>query len=142
MNKFPRFGHTNAYSANLYLRLLLMPRNIQNAAPSRVLSHSLCTAFAESREYAQLQAQYHDGTTERSQLALTSRKALKLAQRLTTSRVIAPNAFWDGQPGTMARSGFAATRLASGGGPWQDFPLNLRPNLLLRDFQIVRALKI
>ena len=62
-----------------------MPGNVQGAAPSGVMPYSLCTAFAEAREYAQLQAQYHDGTTERSQLAQTSRRTFKLAQRLTAS---------------------------------------------------------
>jgi len=51
-----------------------MPCSIQNATPSGVMPYALCTAFSESREYVQLQAQYHDGTTERSQLAQTSRK--------------------------------------------------------------------
>ncbi|HZU27488.1 MAG TPA: hypothetical protein VFA04_18310, partial [Bryobacteraceae bacterium] len=47
----------------------------------------------------QLQAQYHDGTIERSQLAQTSRRTFKLAQRLTATRVAALKAFWDGQQG-------------------------------------------
>jgi len=76
-----------------------MPDSIQNAAPSGVMPYALCTAFSESREFAQLQAQYHDGTTERSQLAQTSRKAFKLAQRLTAVRAIALKTFWDGQQG-------------------------------------------
>src|SRR5579871_3062712 len=76
-----------------------MPGNIQNAAPSGVMPFALCTAFAESREYVQLQAQYHDGTTERSQLAQTSRKTFKLAQRLTAARAATLKAFWDGQQG-------------------------------------------
>jgi hypothetical protein len=76
-----------------------MPGNIQSAVPSGVMPYSLCTALAESRECAQIQAQYHDGTTERSQLAQTSRKAFKLAQRLTAARVIALKSFWDGQQG-------------------------------------------
>jgi hypothetical protein len=46
-----------------------MSGNVQNAAPTGVMPYSLCLAFSESREYAQLQAQYHDGTVERSQLA-------------------------------------------------------------------------
>ena len=54
-----------------------MPGNIQNAIPSGVMPYALCTAFSESREYAQLQAQYHDGTMERSQLAQTSRRTLQ-----------------------------------------------------------------
>ena len=39
--------------------------------------------------YAQLQNQYHDGTTERSQLAQTSRHTFRLVQRLTAAAVIA-----------------------------------------------------
>ena len=76
-----------------------MPGNIQNAAPSGVMPFALCTAFAESREFVQLQAQYHDGTIERSQLAQTSRKTFKLARRLTAASVNTLKAFWDGQQG-------------------------------------------
>jgi hypothetical protein len=61
--------------------------------------YALCAAFSELREYVQLQAQYHDGTTDRSQLAQTSRRTFKLAQRLTAARAIALKAFWDGQQG-------------------------------------------
>lgn len=76
-----------------------MPRNIQNATPSGVMPYALCTAFSESREYTQLQAQYHDANTERSQLAQTSRKTFKLAQRLNAARVAALKTFWDSQQG-------------------------------------------
>jgi hypothetical protein len=76
-----------------------MPENIQEAMPSGVMPYALCTAFAETREFAELQAQYHDGTTERSQLAQTPRRTFKLAQRLTAARVIALKTFWDGQQG-------------------------------------------
>lgn len=76
-----------------------MPGNIQNSAPSGVMPYALCTAFSESRECVQLQAQYHDGTTERFQLTQTSRKAFKLGQRLTAARAIALKTFWDGQQG-------------------------------------------
>jgi hypothetical protein len=75
-----------------------MSGNIQNAAPSGVMRYAICTAFSQSREYVQLQAQYHR-TTERSQLAQTPRKTFKLAQRLTAARTIALKAFWDGQQG-------------------------------------------
>ena len=61
-------------------------RKHSERCPSGVMPYALCTAFSESREYAQLQAQYHDGTTERSQLAQTSRRTFKLAQRLTAAR--------------------------------------------------------
>lgn len=76
-----------------------MPGSVQNASPSSVMPYSLCTSFSESREYAQLQAQYHDGTTDRFRLAQTSRKTFKLAQRLTAAGAIALKAFWDGQQG-------------------------------------------
>lgn len=76
-----------------------MPASLQIAAPTGVMPYALCAAFSESREYVQLQAQYHDGTTERSQLAQTSRKTFKLAQRLTAARVVALKAFWDGRQG-------------------------------------------
>ena len=76
-----------------------MPGNIQNSVPSTVMPYALATSFSESREFAQFQAQYHDATMERSQLAQTSRKVFKLAQRLTAARAIALKAFWDGQQG-------------------------------------------
>lgn len=63
------------------------------------MPYATCAAFSESRECLQLQAQYHDGATERSQLAQTSRKTFKLAQRLTAARAIALKTFWDGQQG-------------------------------------------
>jgi hypothetical protein len=76
-----------------------MPGNIQNAVPSCVMPYALCTAFAESREYAQLQAQYHDGTVQRSQLAGTSRRTFKVSQRLNATKAVALKTFWDGQQG-------------------------------------------
>ena len=63
------------------------------------MPYALGTAFSESRVCLQLQAQYHDGTVERSQVAQTSRKTFKLAQRLTAARAAALKAFWDGQQG-------------------------------------------
>ena len=41
---------------------------------------SLCTAFKEQREYAQLLSAYHDGTIQRSQLAQTSRRTFTLGE--------------------------------------------------------------
>ena len=64
-----------------------MPGNLQSAAPSGVLPASLCTAFTEAREYAQLQNQYHDGTIQRSQLAQTSRRTFRQNKRLSASAV-------------------------------------------------------
>jgi hypothetical protein len=76
-----------------------MPGNIQNAEPNGVMPYALCSAFSESREYAQLQTQYHDGAVQRSQLAQTSRHTFSLSQRLTAALAIALKAFWDNQQG-------------------------------------------
>ncbi len=76
-----------------------MAGSVQIATPSGVLPYALCMSFSESREYTELQAQYHDGTTERSQLAQTSRKTFKLAQRLTAVRAATLKVFWDSQQG-------------------------------------------
>lgn len=62
-----------------------MPGNLQQAAPNGVMPASLCTAFTELREYAQLQNQYHDGTIQCSQLAQTSRRTFRLSKRLSAS---------------------------------------------------------
>jgi hypothetical protein len=66
-----------------------MPGNLQPAAPDGVMPASLCTAFTEVREYAQLQNQYHDGTIHRSQLAQTSRRTFRQNKRLSASAVAA-----------------------------------------------------
>ena len=58
---------------------------------------SLCTAFTELREYAQLQNQYHDGTIQRSQLAQTSRRTFRLSKRLSASLLSALYSFWVSQ---------------------------------------------
>ena len=76
-----------------------MPGNVQNAVPSGLMPYALCTAFSESREYAQLQAQYHDGTVQRSQLASTSRRTFRVSQRLNATKAVALKTFWDGQQG-------------------------------------------
>jgi hypothetical protein len=76
-----------------------MPGNIASAVPSGVMPYALCTAFSESREYAQLQAQYHDGTVQRSQLASTSRRTFKVSQRVNATKAAALKTFWDGQQG-------------------------------------------
>ena len=76
-----------------------MPGNLQSAMPSGVMPYGLCTAFSESREYAQLQAQYHDGTVQRSQLASTSRRTFRVSQRLNATKAAALKTFWDGQQG-------------------------------------------
>jgi len=63
------------------------------------MPYALCVAFTESREYAQLQAQYHDGTIQRSQLASTSRRTFKVSQRLNATLAAALKTFWDAQQG-------------------------------------------
>jgi|GEM_PF-856905 len=63
------------------------------------MPYALCAVFSEVREYAQLQAQYLDGTNERSQLAQTSWKMFKLVRRLTAARMAAVKAFWGSQQG-------------------------------------------
>jgi len=42
-----------------------MPGNLVQFEPNGVMPASLCTAFTELREYAQLQNQFHDGTIQR-----------------------------------------------------------------------------
>jgi hypothetical protein len=76
-----------------------MPGSLKTAAPSGVMPYALCTAFSESREYAQLQANYHDGTVERSKLAQTSRHTFTLSRRLTATKAATLKAYWDGQQG-------------------------------------------
>ena len=49
------------------------------------MPYALCMTFSESREYVQLQAQYHDGTVQRAQLAQTSRQTFRLNKRLSAS---------------------------------------------------------
>src|ERR1017187_3191130 len=72
-----------------------MPGSLHGAVPSGVMPYSLCTAFAEFAEYVQIQAQYHDGTTERSQLAQSSCRTFQLANWLTVTAAL--KVCWDGQ---------------------------------------------
>jgi hypothetical protein len=78
-----------------------MPGNLQPAAPNGVMPLSLCTAFTELREYAQIQSQYHDGTIQRSQLAQTSRRTFRLNKRLNVSALLALYNFWVSQNGGL-----------------------------------------
>src|SRR5580692_6148881 len=83
-----------------------MPGNLIGSTPNGVMPASLCTAFTELREYAQLQNQYHDGTIQRSQLAQTSRRTFRLSKRLTASLLSALYSFWDSQNGSMTPFAF------------------------------------
>jgi hypothetical protein len=78
-----------------------MPGNIENAAPNGVMPESLCTAFTEIREYAQLQNQYHDGTIQRSQLAQSSRRTFRLSKRLNAPELATLYNFWVAQNGGL-----------------------------------------
>ena len=71
-----------------------MPGNLQQPEPNGVMPASLCTAFKEQREYAQLQSSYHDGTIQRSQLAQTSRRTFILAKRFDSADLATLYAFW------------------------------------------------
>jgi hypothetical protein len=70
-----------------------MPGNIQGAIPNGVMPAELCTAFTESREYAQLQNKYHDGTIQRAQLALSSRRTFRPNMRLNATQLATLYAF-------------------------------------------------
>ena len=74
-----------------------MPGNLIGSTPNGVMPASLCTAFTELREYAQLQNQFHDGTIQRSQLAQTSRRTFRLSKRLSASLLSALYSFWISQ---------------------------------------------
>ena len=83
-----------------------MPGNLTQVEPNGVMPASLCTAFTELREYAQLQNQYHDGTIQRSQLAQTSRRTFRLAKRLSSSLLAALYAFYVSQNGGLTPFAF------------------------------------
>ena len=70
------------------------------------MPESLCTAFTELREYAQLQNEYHDGTIQRSQLAQTSRRTFRLSKRLSASVLSALYSFWVSQKGGLTPFAF------------------------------------
>jgi hypothetical protein len=78
-----------------------MPGNLIGSTPNGVMPASLCTAFTELREYAQLQNQFHDGTIQRSQLAQTSRRTFHLSKRLSSSLLSALYSFWVSQNGGL-----------------------------------------
>jgi hypothetical protein len=83
-----------------------MPGNLIQPEPHGVMPDSLCTAFTELREYAQLQNQYHDGTIQRSQLAQTSRRTFRLSKRLSSALLSALYGFWVAQNGCLTAFAF------------------------------------
>ena len=64
-----------------------MPGNLLAAEPNGVMPVTLCAAFTEDREYAQLQNTYADGTIQRSQLAQTSRRTFRQNKRLSATQL-------------------------------------------------------
>ena len=76
-----------------------MPGSVANAAPSEVLPHSLCRAFARSQEYAALDNEYRNGESQRSALATTSRKRWRLAKRLAPGALEDLRDFYDARHG-------------------------------------------
>jgi len=79
-----------------------MPGNVQNAVPSGVFPQTLSLAFAEAREYPELQNGYHDQNVQRSQLATASRKTFRLTKRLTPTALATLKTFWDAHVGGIA----------------------------------------
>ena len=78
-----------------------MPGSIANAAPSTVLPLSLSRSFAPSREYALIENEYKDGTSQRSLQATTSRKRWKLTKRLTPTQLSALRTFYFARNGPL-----------------------------------------
>jgi len=83
-----------------------MPGNLTQSEPNGVMPASLCTAFTELREYAEIQNQFHDATIQRSQLAQTSRRTFRLNKRLNASALSALYNFWVSQNGGLAPFAF------------------------------------
>jgi len=76
-----------------------MPGSVANAAPSEVLPHSLCRAFARSQEYAVLDNEYRNGESQRSALVATSRKRWRQAKRLAPGALEDLRDFYDARHG-------------------------------------------
>ena len=76
-----------------------MPGSVANAAPSKILPHSLSRAFARSEEYAALDNEYRNGESQRSALVATSRKRWRLAKRLAPGALEDLRDFYDARHG-------------------------------------------
>lgn len=83
-----------------------MPGNLTQPEPNVVMPASLCMAFTELHDYAQLQNQFHDGTVQRSQLAQASRRTFRLNKRLNVSTLSALYNFWVSQNGGLTPFAF------------------------------------
>jgi hypothetical protein len=76
-----------------------MPGFVQNAAPATVLPLSLCRAFAHERAYPLLENEYANGESQRSVLAVISRKRWRLRKRLTPAALQTLRDFYDARNG-------------------------------------------
>lgn len=76
-----------------------MPGSVQNVAPVGVLPWSLSVAFVRSQEYPVLENEYRNGESHRSVEATNSRKAWRLAKRLTPAQLAALREFYDARHG-------------------------------------------
>lgn len=78
-----------------------MPGSVANASPTSVFPQTLCTAFAEIRDFPLLISEYHDGTRQRGQLGSTSRRTFKQSKRLTAAQNTTLKTFWDSVSGGL-----------------------------------------
>ena len=76
-----------------------MPGNVQNAAPTTVLPQSLCRTFAHERAYPLIENEYKNGESQRSVLAVNSRRQWRLAKRLSPSALMELRNFFDARNG-------------------------------------------
>ncbi|MBI4910986.1 MAG: DUF2460 domain-containing protein [Acidobacteria bacterium] len=76
-----------------------MPDSVQNAAPSTALPNSLCRAFARSQEYPVVENEYRNGESQRTVLAINSRKRWRLGKRLTPALLQTLRDFYDARKG-------------------------------------------
>jgi hypothetical protein len=78
-----------------------MPGSVANAAPSTVLPISLSLAFVHTREYPVIDNKYCNGESQRAVLAVNSRKAWRLAKRLTPTLLQQLRAFYIARKGPV-----------------------------------------
>jgi hypothetical protein len=76
-----------------------MPGSVANAAPTMVLPNSLSRAFVHTREYPVIENDYRNGESQRAVLATNSRKAWRLAKRLTPTQLQQLRAFYNARSG-------------------------------------------
>jgi hypothetical protein len=76
-----------------------MPGNVENAAPASVLPQSLCRTFVHQRTYPVIENEYKNGESQRSVLAVSSRRQWRQAKRLTPTALIELRNFFDARNG-------------------------------------------